>query len=599
MKFRGRYWSGYLHEEFPAAPPPEFLELYECVSDVAWALDPTVYEMQEEWRLGETIVPRRCSFCGKTELDSATFKSIAHAIPENLGNKRVISYEECDICNGKYSECELHIAKMFSVERIFSGARGKDGPTEAVAGPYMSLHGQGVGYPICLKIDSENNPIRYVGTNTLEFSVDAIQFRPVLALRSLLHSVWLVIPPEKRNSLESIRVLAMGENISYPFDYIMVVSPGAPPAMGRLRVWCLRSANHAQATWPPLIVAMNLFNTTIVWRAPLAGQYIASPLPPLPCYDEAIQLNIDRFSALGDELVSSKRTLSMHFEAKSTEPLENQKDVARVQPNPLAELRQSRDIRIAIGCQQDIVEWLQASRQVKRLSGDLSRIALMLIRASAYGVTIRLRHTDNGVIRLDLNFDGVGLPLAQALSGVRFSIAFFRSPPEAKLLLASDQGVQELSIEGAAQGPEVGERLARIEQQLLAFLTISQATSQDIVVPGSECDQNLIGLAALAISQRRLVSIKMHTTARLCLTHSEYERACEMQEAIIFRVGEVQYPYAGLSALTKDTIGPVYLAGEILNPAQQLPAAIVRQDNNIIELELKFERLLFIFERFL
>jgi hypothetical protein len=112
--------------------------------------------MQDEWRFGEAVVPRKCAFCSKTEFDGASFKADAHAIPENLGNKRVVSHEECDTCNNDYSICELHLAKMLAVERIFSGARGKGGPAAADAGPHMSLYGQGVGHPIRIEVDTAN-----------------------------------------------------------------------------------------------------------------------------------------------------------------------------------------------------------------------------------------------------------------------------------------------------------------------------------------------------------------------------------------------------------------------------------------------------------
>jgi HNH endonuclease len=40
----------------------------------------------------------RCRFCGKTTPE-VTFKNIAHAVPESLGNKTLFSLHECDDCN--------------------------------------------------------------------------------------------------------------------------------------------------------------------------------------------------------------------------------------------------------------------------------------------------------------------------------------------------------------------------------------------------------------------------------------------------------------------------------------------------------------------
>ena len=58
---------------------------------------------------------------------TARFKNVSHAIPEALGNKRVISLEECDDCNSSYSAYEGELAKMLTVERVFAAARGKRG----------------------------------------------------------------------------------------------------------------------------------------------------------------------------------------------------------------------------------------------------------------------------------------------------------------------------------------------------------------------------------------------------------------------------------------------------------------------------------------
>ncbi len=45
---------------------------------------------------------RICRFCHK-DSSQTSFKKIAHAIPEALGNKNIILNEECDICNEKFS----------------------------------------------------------------------------------------------------------------------------------------------------------------------------------------------------------------------------------------------------------------------------------------------------------------------------------------------------------------------------------------------------------------------------------------------------------------------------------------------------------------
>ncbi|MBD8523749.1 HNH endonuclease [Lysinibacillus fusiformis] len=67
-----------------------------------------------------------CRFCGRVKGET-TFSKIAHAIPELIGNKVLISFEECDECNKLFSKLENELANYISFERTTTGIRGKKG----------------------------------------------------------------------------------------------------------------------------------------------------------------------------------------------------------------------------------------------------------------------------------------------------------------------------------------------------------------------------------------------------------------------------------------------------------------------------------------
>lgn len=94
--------------------------------------DITRYELKTENISNEDKIyignkdDRVCRFCGKVK-EETTFKKVAHAIPELIGNKVLISFEECDECNENFSKLENELANFISFERSVTGIRGKKG----------------------------------------------------------------------------------------------------------------------------------------------------------------------------------------------------------------------------------------------------------------------------------------------------------------------------------------------------------------------------------------------------------------------------------------------------------------------------------------
>jgi hypothetical protein len=92
-----------------------------------------VFSPEKMMKIGEKIKAKRiCRFCNRKqgELDDSgnktTFKSIAHAIPEALGNKLIIGTEECDSCNNIFaSNIELDLINFCNIYRVFWGVEGK------------------------------------------------------------------------------------------------------------------------------------------------------------------------------------------------------------------------------------------------------------------------------------------------------------------------------------------------------------------------------------------------------------------------------------------------------------------------------------------
>lgn len=71
------------------------------------------------------IENRICRFCKKNESET-TFNNVSHAIPEFVGNKKLIANYECDTCNSKFSKLmESHMGNFMNLWHTISQVKGK------------------------------------------------------------------------------------------------------------------------------------------------------------------------------------------------------------------------------------------------------------------------------------------------------------------------------------------------------------------------------------------------------------------------------------------------------------------------------------------
>lgn len=78
---------------------------------------------------------RLCRFCKRSEPE-VTFKNVAHAVPEALGNRGLTSNYECDACNSHFgSTIETDLGEWTKPARTFARIRGKNGIPTIKKGP--------------------------------------------------------------------------------------------------------------------------------------------------------------------------------------------------------------------------------------------------------------------------------------------------------------------------------------------------------------------------------------------------------------------------------------------------------------------------------
>lgn len=79
-------------------------------------------------KIGELDKSKRiCRYCNKRSPE-VSFRKVAHSISEALGNKKIITNDECDACNEKFGKgIENDLILYLNLYRVFFGIRGKNG----------------------------------------------------------------------------------------------------------------------------------------------------------------------------------------------------------------------------------------------------------------------------------------------------------------------------------------------------------------------------------------------------------------------------------------------------------------------------------------
>ncbi|MFU0383754.1 HNH endonuclease, partial [Acinetobacter baumannii] len=69
-----------------------------------------------------------CRFCKSPVDENTTFRKVAHTISEALGNKSIVTADECDTCNERFGrDYEPHLIQYLDILRVYYGTRGKKG----------------------------------------------------------------------------------------------------------------------------------------------------------------------------------------------------------------------------------------------------------------------------------------------------------------------------------------------------------------------------------------------------------------------------------------------------------------------------------------
>ena len=199
------------------------------------------------------LAKRICRFCGKGKPD-ANFKSVAHAVPEFLGNKSLISMNECDVCNqGLAKQYEDDLSKWFGPMRTVSQIRGKGGvPTYKNKDMRIEM-GEG-GLKIGVVTEDLESHLKFDGPFTFTVPVPAKSqpFVPINAAKALVKIACSLCPrdllPECQPSIHWLMGRAKASMSRFPV--LFAFTPGPMPYKdGKVLLLQRKSTENVPYIW--------------------------------------------------------------------------------------------------------------------------------------------------------------------------------------------------------------------------------------------------------------------------------------------------------------------------------------------------------------
>lgn len=146
-----------------------------------------------------------CRFCGLGK-DKTTFDLVPHAVPEFLGNTKLIATDECDVCNNKFGgTIESDLANYLGTERILTRMKGKAGlPKEKFRGGSVQEGRFTKLIEVCSR-PSSDSIVRDEKLGTITFRKNRAPYIPAGVFKCLTKIALSIMPEEYLDDLSETR----------------------------------------------------------------------------------------------------------------------------------------------------------------------------------------------------------------------------------------------------------------------------------------------------------------------------------------------------------------------------------------------------------
>lgn len=141
-----------------------------------------------------------CRFCRKSS-PHVDFKTVAHAFPELIGNRFMLSHIECDTCNNRFSKTlEAEMANFMSISHTVAGIQGKnkDIPKYKRNGTALNSDGKNI---VIRNIEIDKS-LEFQHEKTFSVALINPAFVPIAVYKCLTKMALTLMPEQEMHTFE-------------------------------------------------------------------------------------------------------------------------------------------------------------------------------------------------------------------------------------------------------------------------------------------------------------------------------------------------------------------------------------------------------------
>ena len=248
------------------------------------------YDILESIHLDEKVThklylgkePKKCRFCNEPNV---TFEKDAHAFPEFIGNKYLLSHHECDTCNKEFGEkIETDMANFMLINHIIAGVQGKDRkiPNYQRSGVRLNSNGKHIDFK---NLDVDN-------LNDRQFTVNLTNpaFAPIAVYKCLTKMALTLMPEEELgNFSDAFKWIKekQHKNSNYSFYSLIAFYSYSKIQFPFITAILLKRKEQIKSGIPYFIFRLTYANFSFQIYIPLCGldkarSYLADKMPYIP-----------------------------------------------------------------------------------------------------------------------------------------------------------------------------------------------------------------------------------------------------------------------------------------------------------------------------